>query len=667
MISYKIELRLDRPIEMISNEFGHKEYETDRAGRISSGISSFNEKYHGRRCVFVVHDSRKSLDLAAVTKDGCSVNELMSELMRMGDIGGKYTFEEITFSALDRCTHRNHRNNFSFDTDLLDPFLVDEFTRCPTPEERLAKEYKQADIVKKAELGLFDAELLPELERIALPKAVEGAKGHPVHYIIRGSGALKTADMLISKLYENGRVQSRRYTIINDEIVRRANWLDVFFLTAGGGTVVIDLEKMTDNNSDRAVMNMLSDELIELVRDNCKDTLTVFTVPNELEKTVEAIKNALPEQSFVEINERLAMNSDAKKILRAYAREDKLRADKELLSVIAEDTAYRASELHKFYLNWYGNALKTKVYPQYSGFRKGLPEQVTLKQEGDASKKLAEMIGLDEVKRVIDQAVTYSKMQKLLSERGMPQAGRAMNMVFTGNPGTAKTTVARLFAQILKDNGVLSAGELIECGRSDLVGKYVGWTAVQVKNCFKRAKGSVLFIDEAYSLLDYNGGSYGDEAINTIVQEMENNREDTVVIFAGYPKEMNEFIERNPGLRSRISFHIDFPDYSAEELMQITKLIVKNNKYKLAADAPGVLMPLFERAAQSEDFGNGRFARNLVEQAQLAQAVRLSKCDLGRLSGDELLTLTGEDFAEVSANTIKENEPDRRRIGFSAG
>ena len=130
-----------------------------------------------------------------------------------------------------------------------------------------------------------------------------------------------------------------------------------------------------------------------------------------------------------------------------------------------------------------------------------------------------------------------------------------MHMVFTGNPGTAKTTVARLFARILKENGVLSKGDLIECGRSDLVGKYVGWTAVQVKNMFKKAKGSVLFIDEAYSLCDDRSGSYGDEAINTIVQEMENNRDDMVVIFAGYPKEMNDFLDRNPGLRSRIAFH----------------------------------------------------------------------------------------------------------------
>jgi SpoVK/Ycf46/Vps4 family AAA+-type ATPase len=133
-------------------------------------------------------------------------------------------------------------------------------------------------------------------------------------------------------------------------------------------------------------------------------------------------------------------------------------------------------------------------------------------------------------------------------------------MIFTGNPGTAKTTVARLVAQILKENGILSNGNLYEVGRSNLVGKYVGHTAPLVRDAFNLAQGSVLFIDEAYSLVDDSPGSFGDEAINTIVQEMENRRDDMVVIFAGYPKPMEEFLNRNEGLRSRIAFHVAFDD-----------------------------------------------------------------------------------------------------------
>ena len=147
-----------------------------------------------------------------------------------------------------------------------------------------------------------------------------------------------------------------------------------------------------------------------------------------------------------------------------------------------------------------------------------------------------------------------------------------MHMVFTGSPGTAKTTVARLFAEILKDEKVLPVGQFVETGRADLVGAFVGHTAIQVTSKFHEAKGGVLFIDEAYSLCDDNRKSFGDEAIDTIVKEMENNREDTIVIFAGYTEPMQEFLDRNPGMRSRIAFHVDFDDYTVEELCDIAKL-----------------------------------------------------------------------------------------------
>ena len=237
-----------------------------------------------------------------------------------------------------------------------------------------------------------------------------------------------------------------------------------------------------------------------------------------------------------------------------------------------------------------------------------------------------------------------------------------MHMVFTGNPGTAKTTVARLFARILKENGVLSKGDLIECGRSDLVGKYVGWTAVQVKNMFKKAKGSVLFIDEAYSLCDDRSGSYGDEAINTIVQEMENNRDDMVVIFAGYPKEMNDFLDRNPGLRSRIAFHVNFEDYTAEELLSIVHLMAKNNEHKLADDVDETLLPFLEMVCKKPNFGNGRFARNLIEGALFGQALRLTRQNFSTMTMDDIVTLKALDFDLTEDDTLEE-EP--KHIGFN--
>ena len=186
---------------------------------------------------------------------------------------------------------------------------------------------------------------------------------------------------------------------------------------------------------------------------------------------------------------------------------------------------------------------------------------------------------------------------------------------------------------------------MVEVGRSDLVAKYVGWTAKTVQEKFKAAMGGVLFIDEAYALAGDRGGSFGDEAINTIVQEMENRREDLVVIFAGYPEEMERFLDKNPGLRSRIAFHVPFADYSAEELCDIAMLIGRQKGVSFSADAVEKLYTVFEVARLQPDFGNGRYARNAVEQAKMNMASRLLTMDLAAVTKE---TLTIQDKAQSS-------------------
>jgi SpoVK/Ycf46/Vps4 family AAA+-type ATPase len=196
----------------------------------------------------------------------------------------------------------------------------------------------------------------------------------------------------------------------------------------------------------------------------------------------------------------------------------------------------------------------------------------------------------------------------------------------------------------MKDNGLLSEGNILEVGRADLVGKFVGHTAPNVQKAFCKARGSVLFIDEAYALVDDRDGLFGDEAINAIVQEMENNREDIVVIFAGYPDKMKGFLQKNPGLRSRIAFHVPFADYTADELVDITKLLAKRQNISLASDVPDKLTPIFDNVRCSEDFGNGRYARNLLEKARLKQASRLLAMDIDAMTDDDIMTLYAEDF-----------------------
>ena len=276
--------------------------------------------------------------------------------------------------------------------------------------------------------------------------------------------------------------------------------------------------------------------------------------------------------------------------------------------------------------------------------------------------ELDSLIGLESVKREVRSLVNLIKVRRLREAAGLPSAPMSLHMVFTGNPGTAKTTVARLFAQIMKENGLLPVGDLIEVGRADLVGKYVGWTAPTVKKKFEAANGSVLFIDEAYSLVDDKDGLFGDEAINTIVQEMENQRDDTVVIFAGYPDKMEQFLKKNPGLRSRIAFHIPFEDYKPAELLDIFTLMAKKQKLELAPLVRERLLPIFSLATKQPDFGNGRFVRNLLEKSRMKQASRLVRLDPDTVTMEMVSTLLPED---IDAPQLPQKE-ERRVLGFCA-
>lgn len=269
------------------------------------------------------------------------------------------------------------------------------------------------------------------------------------------------------------------------------------------------------------------------------------------------------------------------------------------------------------------------------------------------------MIGLSEVKEIIRKIIAMSKLNKMYTDCGMSKENPSLHMAFTGNPGTAKTTVARLFARILRDEKILLTGNFVEVGRADLVGKYVGHTAPLVKKKFKQAQGGVLFIDEAYSLCDGMENGYGDEAINTIVQEMENHRNDVVAIFAGYPDKMSEFIKRNPGMASRIKFNINFPDYTTDELCAITKLMLKTKQMQITNSALEKLREIYENALRDKQFGNGRFARKMLEDAQMNLAVRV--VNLQDPTRKTLTTIEADDIPNACEFA---NDFEKKRIGF---
>lgn len=242
-------------------------------------------------------------------------------------------------------------------------------------------------------------------------------------------------------------------------------------------------------------------------------------------------------------------------------------------------------------------------------------------------RELYNLIGLDEVKRLIEGIVDTLELQYKKRNMGLKTEDISLNMIFSGNPGTGKTTVARVLSRILKEIGILKKGHMIEVTRTDLVGQYVGQTAPKTLEKIKEAYGGILFIDEAYSLNGGGENDFGREALATIIKEMEDNRDKLVIIMAGYTKEMKELMELNPGLKSRIKFSIEFPDYNDDELMAIFMLLCKEEGYMIETSAQEKLKKIFKREylIRDQHFGNGRLARKYYEKIKMNQASRIIK------------------------------------------
>ena len=585
-----------------------------------------------------------------------------------------HDLREITVDNFRKLLNRGDRINFVDEFRVSDDLRINfdgnrdfDVSESICPISRLS----HSKALQQAQKLMADPSLIEEFERI-YSKNNNRKKfyGHPVHYkILAGSyfAALKMIELLAGALYVNKRLVSQRITRIHNITERCYAETDFENLIkrAEGSTVVIELQGAQDNDTNYATSyEEVVDFISEVVKKYQRNTLCVFVeMVDQPGFAPKLISNIQDDINLIELQEGAGNREQALDYLKFIKDSNGMDyyTDDDLEKALGDRMSFRASDIHQISDKLYSDSLKNKIYPAYQKvdyFNISEDE----KNKDDAYHTLQKMIGLTEQKETLEKITASFKVQKMRAEAGLTRCKPSRHMCFTGNPGSAKTTVARLFADILSKEGILETGRFIECGRADLVGKYVGWTANIVQKKFRQAKGGVLFIDEAYSLVEHWAGSYGDEAISTIVQEMENHRDDVIVIFAGYNDKMKAFLDRNEGLLSRIAFHLNFPDYNSQELVDILKLMAENKGYELTDDVLEECRKIFDKACGKENFGNGRFVRNLLEQAEMKQAQRIFKASDGKkIAKEQLIHLSVEDFKGALSEVYRKN---RSKIGF---
>lgn len=564
---------------------------------------------------------------------------------------------------------------------------AEQFIKLPCHKDAVIKKTCKEDIYKKSATLPLKNTLIPELDRIYAKPSNNKNIGHPVHYMVQENNIdiqNQTCELLIQALHVNNRVFHKRFSTVSlniSPINIDSEDLENIYSSNIGGTVVLQFKKESskddfdpfeyfddeENPFERRKRTIARDRRIiieticEKIRKYRNKVLTILCFPREYILIKNSIIKELDKISFMEIREKF-INKKAKEYLTSLAKNNNITADNMLFDKIQPNKEYLQNALDCVFDEWYDNNLKTKIFPQYSEFASS-KVQTNQASKGKAYNELSELIGLNDAKQLILEAINHCNAQKIFANKGMQASRPSMHMIFSGNPGTAKTTVARLFAQIMRDESLLSKGHLVECGRADLIARYVGATAIKVQEKFQEAKGGVLFIDEAYSLVDDRDGLFGDEAISTIVQEMENNRDDTVVIFAGYTDKMEKFLEKNQGLRSRITHHINFADYNTDELIEIANLIAKEKDIILSKEALDKLKDIFDKIIEEPSFGNGRYVRNILEQAEIAKSSRLLKNDTDSLTEEYVKTILAEDI-KMLAVSQKEEQRKIKVIGF---
>ncbi len=598
--------------------------------------------------IHLVDDAIKDFITAMGKKfDNIKKKEIGIDTLKTDMIESKY------FGASKYSIKRKYKFDFLDEfNDCFKEFMIDE---KPISYEEL--------INNNTDNYVLTDDLHEELKRIYTPRKFKSF-GIPVHYIFNmkentGRDAIK---LLANALHSNGRMLREKYTILNLSQIRGAYYditeqINSLLKSNDGGVVVMLLDSEFDFSKD------YFNKMLKEIYQNCislnNEITYIFHCCSLNEKEINCIKNDLSNFSFIEINEPSLLNENAKNFLTETAIKYKYDSEEidSLLNLVETNKSYNVDELIKIFNNWRKKYVINGQFPQYSMFTNKKDEIADMDIScHNGYKELNSLIGLDSVKKIVTDIINFSKVQQACMKNGEKNIQFSKHMCFIGNPGTAKTTVARIIAKIMKEEGLLENGKLIEVGRADLVSQYVGGTAAKVKKIFQQAVGNVLFIDEAYSLCDKNDGMYGDEAISTIVQEMENNRGNMIVIFAGYKKEMDRFLNKNSGLKSRIAFEIEFPDYSEDDLLKIADYYAKQIDVDIS-HCKEKIKEIIACKKGDKNFGNGRFVRSLIERSRIKQSSRIINENL--LNTPKMKEILPEDIDVVDSGA------KRFSIGFS--
>jgi len=414
-----------------------------------------------------------------------------------------------------------------------------------------------------------------------------------------------------------------------------------------------DIKDFIKNNNDKiyVLIQKINPERIgRYNRDEMRQELSKYFYWNlkferlEEEDKEKYIINAL-KQNNISINKKC-------KLFKEIADNPLFEIKEDLIKIIVNCISKNITRIN--------NKNYTQVFKLENSNSKNNDEKVKNKDKDKKINKsgkseLDELIGLEDVKNQIEQILNFVKVKK--NKGNMPM----LHMVFEGNPGTGKTTIARIIGKIFAENKILSdENKFVEVDREKLVGKYVGWTASKTKEAVEEAKGGVLFVDEAYSLVnDDSHRDFGYEAIDTLIKEMEDNRDNLCVIFAGYTNEMEKLLKSNPGFESRIQFKIKFPDYTSKELYQVFVKLCHKEDYKLSSNIKEIIIKYFEDEKKKENFSNARCVRNLFEKVEFEQASRIVKEK--NLKNSKIIR---EDVIKAIEKCKSNNETIKNRIGF---